>query len=101
MATSPRVGKVDPTIAALMTTMLPGLGQLMRGRPMPGVLWAFFVGFGYLAFLWAGIALHVLCILDAGLANREGDLPLSKNPAWWGALALVVALAAYLLYRNL
>src|SRR3954465_7425363 len=89
--------KVDNSIAAIWSMMLPGLGQLMKGQIMPGLIWAFFVGFGYFAFFWPGLVIHAFCILDA--AFNKGD------NSWIGFdtlikkllfAALVIALIAYI-----
>lgn len=93
--------KVDNSIAAIWSMMLPGLGQLMKGQVMPGIFWAFFVGFGYFAFFWPGLIIHALCILDAAFSKGENSL-ISLNSVWKKILfaALIIMLLAYIVFRN-
>lgn len=70
---NPAIKPVDNTFAAIMTFMLPGLGQLLKGQIMPGIFWALAVGFGYFAFTWPGLILHIFCILDAAISKGEGQ----------------------------
>jgi TM2 domain-containing membrane protein YozV len=85
--------KIDNSIAAIWSMMLPGLGQMMKGQIMPGIFWAFFVGFGYFAFLWPGLIFHALCILDAALSRGEKSNKLLLA-------GLVLTLLAYIWFRN-
>jgi TM2 domain-containing membrane protein YozV len=59
------------SLAAVWSMMLPGLGQLMKGRIMPGIFWAFFTAAGYFSFFWPGIFLHCLCVVDAAFSKGE------------------------------
>lgn len=93
--------KVDNSIAAIWSMMLPGLGQLMKGQIMPGIFWAFFVGFGYFAFLWPGLLLHGLCILDAAFNKGENAwIGLSTLPKKLAFASLILALMTYIVIRN-
>lgn len=75
MEKNPVDGYVDNSLAAIFTMMLPGLGQMLKDRIIPGVMWSVAVGGGYLLNGWLGLALHVTCILDAafngGLASSS------------------------------
>lgn len=93
--------KVDNSIAALWSMMLPGLGQLMKGQIMAGIFWAMLVGFGYFAFFWPGLILHALCIMDAAFIKGEnswiGFETLTKKLIF---VTLVVGLLSYIVIRN-
>lgn len=93
--------KVDNSIAAIWSMMLPGLGQLMKGQTMPGIFWAIFVGAGYFAFFWPGLILHTFCILDAAFNKGEnswiGFDSIYKKIAF---IALILALLTYIVIRN-
>ena len=93
--------KVDNSIAAIWSMMLPGLGQLMKGQVMPGIFWALAVGFGYFSFFWPGLFLHGLCIMDAAFNKGEnlwiGLDNIYKKVAFG---ALVLALLTYIVIRN-
>ena len=93
--------KVDNSIAAIWSMMLPGLGQLIKGQIMPGIFWALAVGFGYFSFFWPGLIIHGLCILDAAFHKGEnswiGFDSVTKKIAF---SALVLALLTYIVIRN-
>ena len=101
MNENPVLHKVDNSIAALWSMMLPGLGQLMKDQVMPGIFWAFVVGFGYFSFFWPGLILHALCIIDAAFHKGENS--------WIGQntflekiffLILVLGFVFYIFIRN-
>lgn len=93
--------KVDNSIAAVWSMMLPGLGQLMKGQIMPGIFWALFVGFGYFSFFWPGLILHGICILDAAFNKGENLwIGLDTLPKKITFAALVMALIGYTIFRN-
>jgi TM2 domain-containing membrane protein YozV len=93
--------KVDNSIAAVWSMMLPGLGQLMKGQIMPGIFWAACVGFGYFAFFWPGLFLHAFCILDAAFNKGENSwIGTDTWPKRIAFVALIAALLAYIVYRN-
>jgi TM2 domain-containing membrane protein YozV len=93
--------KVDNSIAAIWSMMLPGLGQLMKGQVMPGLFWALFVGFGYFAFMWPGIILHALCILDAAFNKGENSwIGVDTLPKKIAFALMLIALLAYIVIRN-
>ncbi len=60
----------SPGLAAVLSLLLPGAGQLYAGRPVSAVLWFVLVMVGYVLFL-PGLLLHVFCIGSAaGAAHR-------------------------------
>lgn len=60
----------SPGLAAVLSLLIPGAGQLYAGRPAAALLWFILVGIGYLLFL-PGLLLHVFCIGSAaGAAHR-------------------------------
>lgn len=101
MENNPVNYKIDNSIAAIWSMMLPGLGQLMKGQVMPGIFWALFVGFGYFAFFWPGLIFHALCILDAAFSKGEYSL-VSANTFQKKIIfaALIVGLLVYIVIRN-
>lgn len=101
MEHNPVDNKVDNSVAALWSMMLPGLGQLLKGQIMPGIFWAIFVGFGYFAFFWPGLILHAICILDAAFNKGENSfVGLDSLPKKIGFILLVIGLLAYIVIRN-
>jgi hypothetical protein len=93
--------KVDNSIAAIWSMMLPGLGQLMKGQVMPGIFWALGVGFGYFSFFWPGLIIHGLCILDAAFNKGENSWSgLDSVTKKFAFSALILALLTYIVIRN-
>jgi hypothetical protein len=93
--------KVDNSIAAIWSMMLPGLGQLLKGHTMPGIFWALLVGFGYFSFFWPGLILHGLCILDAAFNKGQNSwIGLESIGQKIAFGALVLALITYTVIRN-
>lgn len=101
MSENPVNVKVDNSIAAVWSMMLPGLGQLMKGQIMPGIFWALFVGFGYFSFFWPGLILHGICILDAAFNKGENLwIGMDTLPKKLAFSALIMMLITYIVYRN-
>ena len=65
----PPIQKWSPGIAAVLSFFIPGLGQLYKGQIINGIVWFFFVGFGYVALILPGLILHLLCIVGAASGN--------------------------------
>src|SRR5438309_11320192 len=62
---APPERKWHPGIAAVLSFLIPGAGQMYKGRVISGLLWFVFVGIGYFLLIIPGIFLHVLCIVTA------------------------------------
>lgn len=89
------------SLAAVWSMMLPGLGQLMKGRVMPGIIWAIIVASGYFSYFWPGLILHALCILDAAFYREQGSfIGLDTWAKRFAFLGLVTFLLAYIVVRN-
>jgi|SRR5690606_19790436 len=89
------------SIAAMWSMMLPGLGQLLKGRPMAGIIWAILSGTGYFSYFWPGLLIHLLCILDAGFVNANNSVyKLDTWPKRIGLIVLVILLLGYTIVRN-
>ncbi|HUY32965.1 MAG TPA: hypothetical protein VMV69_09305 [Pirellulales bacterium] len=52
-------------VAALLSLMVPGLGQMYKGRIINGVVWLIVVVIGYVALVISGLILHFCCIIGA------------------------------------
>lgn len=100
MSENPAIKPVGNSFAAIMTMMLPGLGQMLKGQIMPGIFWALGVGFGYFSFFWPGLIFHTFCILDAALSrtNEEGKNTLTNKLI---VLAIAISLIAYIFIRGI
>lgn len=101
MDANPVDNKVDNSIAAIWSMMLPGLGQLLKGQVMPGIFWALFVGSGYFMYFWPGLFLHLLCVLDAAFNKGENSfISLDKTYKKIIFILLLIFLLTYLVIRN-
>lgn len=99
MEKNPVNGYIDNTLAAIFTMMLPGLGQMLKERIIPGLIWAVLVGGGYLISGWIGLTIHVLCILDAAFGG--GLSTLLKTTSWKKKFLLILGLTVLLIYTCL
>jgi len=63
-------GSSGNVIAALASFFIPGLGQLIQGRPVKGLI--FFVLAGFLWYFLLGWIIHLWAIIDAALWKPRG-----------------------------
>lgn len=56
---------LNPGIAAVLSVIVPGLGQVYNGRLLAGLFWFLAAGFGYWAVLVPGFLFHVLSVYFA------------------------------------
>jgi TM2 domain-containing membrane protein YozV len=52
----------SPGIAAVLSVLIPGLGQVYNGRLLAGLVWFLATSIGYSAILIPGLLIHVLCV---------------------------------------
>lgn len=55
----------SPGVAAVLSLVIPGAGQMYRGKVGAGMLWLIATVIGYLFLLLPGLVLHVVCIINA------------------------------------
>lgn len=67
--TQPPVQRWSPRLAAVLSFLVPGLGQLYKGQILNGIAWFFFVCMGYVALVLPGLLLHFFCVLGALSGN--------------------------------
>jgi len=53
------------TAAAVLSLLIPGAGQIYKGRTWIGLAWLVFTVAGYLMVLVPGMFLHFFCIFQA------------------------------------
>ena len=63
----------SPGIAAVLSVVLPGLGQVYSGRLFAGAMWFLATAVGYSLVLVPGFLIHALCIWSAYHSAREWD----------------------------
>lgn len=54
-----------PGIAAVLSLLIPGAGQMYKGEVGSGIAWLVVVCIGYLLLIVPGIILHIFCIVGA------------------------------------
>jgi hypothetical protein len=59
-------------IAALLSLVIPGAGQMYKGYVGGGLVWLALVVFGYFLFIVPGVVLHLICIATAA---RDAPAP--------------------------
>ena len=59
----------NPGIAAVLSLVLPGAGQMYKGQVVNGIAWLIVVVGAYLLFAFAGVIPHLFCILGAASGN--------------------------------
>ncbi len=57
--------KWSPGVAAVLSLIIPGAGQMYKGSIGGGLLWLLFVVMGYSLFIVPGVILHLFCIFRA------------------------------------
>lgn len=56
---------IDPSTAAFLSFLIPGWGQMRRGKVKQGLVWLVVTIAGYLLMIVPGVILHLICILEA------------------------------------
>jgi TM2 domain-containing membrane protein YozV len=59
----------SPGVAAVLSLVIPGAGQMYKGQVLNGLAWLVVVVLGYAFFIAPGVVLHVLCIVGAASGN--------------------------------
>lgn len=52
-------------VAAVLSLVLPGAGQMYKGHVGNGLLWLLFTCIGYMALILPGLVLHTVCVFNA------------------------------------
>jgi TM2 domain-containing membrane protein YozV len=63
----------SPGVAALLSLLWPGAGQIYTGRVGMGLLWWFATVLGYLAFFIPGVAVHIASVFNAANTARRDN----------------------------
>ena len=63
-----------PGVAAVLSVLIPGLGQVYNGRLGAGALWFLAAGFGYWAILVPGFLIHAASVWCAYRGARRWTL---------------------------
>src|SRR5258707_1115962 len=55
----------NPGVAAVLSLIIPGAGQMYKGRVFSGLVWLVAVVIGYTLLVVPGVILHLCCIVSA------------------------------------
>jgi TM2 domain-containing membrane protein YozV len=61
----------NAAVAATLSLLVPGAGQLYAGRPLSGLVWFVVVTLGYLMLIVPGVLLHIVCVASAASAAHR------------------------------
>lgn len=61
--------KWSPGVAAVLSFVLPGLGQIYKGQLLNGILWMVLTVAGYICFIIPGVVLHLCSVIGAASGN--------------------------------
>lgn len=64
-ASLPKIRKWSPGVAAVLSLIIPGAGQMYKGNVLSGLFWLFIVIIGYVFLIIPGLILHLICIVLA------------------------------------
>jgi TM2 domain-containing membrane protein YozV len=62
-----------PGLAAVLSVVIPGLGQVYSGRLLSGALWFLGTGLAYWAVLLPGFLAHAFCVWAAYRGARDWE----------------------------
>ena len=91
----------NPGVAALLSFLIPGAGQIYKGKISVGLSWLVCVVAGYMMMVFPGIILHIFCIYKAHSGNpyeKEADAPLA--PLLIVGVVLVAIVGLYLIGKS-
>lgn len=63
---------------ALVLSIVPGVGQIYRGKPLRGILWFFGVSLAYGAGPPFGLLMHLICAANAAFSDTMRDDMLAR-----------------------
>ncbi|MCC6425116.1 MAG: hypothetical protein IT447_16705 [Phycisphaerales bacterium] len=81
----------NPGVAAMLSFLIPGAGQMYKGQVLNGLVWFAMVVVGYF-LCFPGIILHLLCVGGAAMGDsmkRESNLVGNVVAACLGAVVLL------------
>ena len=61
----------NDTVAAVLSLIIPGAGQIYKGKTVVGLAWLVFTVLGYLTLVLPGMLLHFICVFHAAAMQPE------------------------------
>ena len=71
--------KKSPGLAAFISFLLPGAGQMYGGKIMKGIIWLIAGVLGYCLWVVPGIIIHICCIVNAYKTIQRYNFNLLKS----------------------
>lgn len=68
-------GSINTGLAAVLSFVLPGLGQIYKGSVGGGFLWMIITILGYCMVIIPGLLMHIACVIDAASDNSKKTTP--------------------------
>ena len=68
-----KIRRWSPGVAAVLSFIIPGLGQLYKGKIGSGILWFIIVCIGYVFLIVPGVILHLICIVTAASGDPYAE----------------------------
>ena len=62
----------NDAVAAVLSLVIPGAGQIYKGRTVTGIAWLVFTVHGYLTLVLPGMLLHFICVFHAAAVDPDG-----------------------------
>ena len=62
----------NDAVAAVLSLVIPGAGQIYKGRTVTGIAWLVFTVLGYLTLVLPGMLLHFICVFHAAAVDPDG-----------------------------
>lgn len=69
----------SPGVAAVLSLVIPGAGQMYKGEVGAGLIWLMMVAGGYVLLVIPGLILHVVCIVHAASGNPYPAQPRASS----------------------
>ena len=61
----------NDTVAAVLSLIIPGAGQIYKGKMLMGIAWLVLTVLGYLTLVMPGMLLHFVCVFHAAAMSPD------------------------------
>ncbi len=73
-------GPGSPGVAAVLSLVIPGAGQMYKGQVFNGLAWLVVVVIGYCLLVLPGLVLHLFCIIGAASGKPSATQTSRQEP---------------------
>lgn len=71
----------SPGVAAVLSLVIPGAGQMYKGKVGAGLAFLFCTVIGYMLYIVPGLILHIICIVNAASGAPNANAPTGAGAA--------------------